>query len=258
MKILQLCLNLLILWFSMACSQTDSITQLSSNQCPKQPEGVLETSNVKSISLNNKATKESGMVSTEKSMGYTFEATSGQKLHYDTDDKVCIWVYTPDNQVISSKSLPQTGKYMIQVSARNGSTTFDLEISLETETSQSTEVQQTEEKEVSSSATSTALQNQFSKANYPKDVCGDPRPTDPNVYPVKFYPINVPYSEKNLAKARSIFCRDSIKKTNIDNGKREIQIASFTDSEKAIAFASMVNLEIAGAKVGSPTTVDYK
>ncbi|MFM5889552.1 MAG: IMS domain-containing protein, partial [Dolichospermum sp.] len=46
------------------------------------------------------------------------------------DQTLCIWIYSPDNEVISGGTLPKSGNYIIQVSAPKGSTTFDLNMSL--------------------------------------------------------------------------------------------------------------------------------
>jgi hypothetical protein len=206
------------------------------------------------------------MVSNNKSVGYTFEAKAGQKLKYQTDTDICIWVYTPDNQVVSSKDLPQTGRYTIQVSAPKGSKTFELNMSLETATAEisrsSTAAPASQSTETSSASTSTNAVSstalpQFSKSDYPQSVCGDPIPTSPNVYPVNFYPVNIPYSEENLAKVHAYFCRDAFPKLSKDTGDKVIQVVSFTSLDKARAFANLVKLEIRGATVGSPTTV-YK
>ena len=266
MKSIRFCLILLIFWVGTACSPNNNATETTSNGCPTQPKGVLDPSNVKSIPLSTQAVKESGMVSTNKSVGYTFEAKAGQKLKYQTDTDICIWLYTPDNQLLSSKDLPQTGRYTIQVSAPKGSKTFELDMSLETATagtsrsstaapaSQSTE---TPSASTSANAVSSRALPQFSKSDYPKSVCGDPIPTDPNVYPINFYPVNTPYSEENLAKVHTYFCRDAFPKISKDTGEKVIQVVSFTNLDKARAFANLVNFEIKGATVGSPTTI-YK
>ena len=113
-------------------SSTPSVT---SDECPEQPEVVLEDKNVQAIALNNEKATLSGIAKKNQSLGYTFEAKSGQKFNYQTDEDICLWIYTPENQLLSSKNLSVDGNYIIQVSAPKGSKTFDLEISLETPTS---------------------------------------------------------------------------------------------------------------------------
>ncbi|MFM6253757.1 MAG: hypothetical protein ACKPEQ_32220, partial [Dolichospermum sp.] len=63
-------------------------------------------------------------------IGYKFAGESGQKFTYQTDQTLCIWIYSPDNEIISGGTLPKSGNYIIQVSAPKGSTTFDLNMSL--------------------------------------------------------------------------------------------------------------------------------
>lgn len=131
MKIQNLCLTSLIFPLIGACSPPTNPTQAQINECPTQSEVVLQTHNVKPISLNHQTTTESGIVSSNQSLGYTFNANLGQKLSYTTNQNICIWIYTPDNQLLTSGNLPTTGKYTIQVSAPQGSTTFDLAMKLE-------------------------------------------------------------------------------------------------------------------------------
>lgn len=126
----QIFLFSLSFYFLAACSQNQPVNQVITSQCPTQPTAVLETNNVKPISLGSQAMKETGMVTNNKSLGYTFTAKSGDKLVYKTNQDICIWVYTPDNQLINSPILPLDGKYTVQVAAMGGSTTFDLGLEL--------------------------------------------------------------------------------------------------------------------------------
>ena len=95
----------------------------------------------------------------------------------------------------------------------------------------------------------------FNPEDFPKYSCGDSKPTDPSDYPVEFYPVNVPYSEDNLFIAKSYFCRDAFQKRAKDTGKKEVQIASFTNKRKARAFAAFVNTQISKVRVGLPTVI---
>jgi hypothetical protein len=121
----------LSLYFLTACSQNQPANQVITSQCPTQPTAVLETNNVKPISLSSQAITETGMVTNNKSLGYTFTAKSGEKLIYKTNQDICIWIYTPDNQLITNPILPLDGKYTVQLAAIKGSTTFDLALELE-------------------------------------------------------------------------------------------------------------------------------
>jgi hypothetical protein len=125
-----------------ACSQNSN--QTTSSQCPSKAQATLENSNVKPISLSNQTINESGIVNSNKSIGYSFEAKSGQKLSYKTNQDICIWIYTPDNQILNSGLLPMSGKYTIQISALTGNTTFDLAMLLETITEVSNSTSSTE------------------------------------------------------------------------------------------------------------------
>jgi hypothetical protein len=135
-----LSLTTLICFVTTACSQNKTTTAITPVPCPNQPTIVLESNNVKPIDFSTQSITQSGMVSSNKSLGYTFEAKSGQKLSYTTNQDICIWIYTPDNQIITSRDLPTTGKYTIQVSVPKGSTTFDLVLNLENVTAASTPI----------------------------------------------------------------------------------------------------------------------
>jgi hypothetical protein len=103
----------------------------SSPGCPEKPTLNLDQQTVEEIDLDQSLVK-SGRVTTTKSLGYRFDAESGQTLNYSTNDDVCIVIYTPDNQIIESGELTTSGKYVLQVSAPQGTRTFNLSMSLTT------------------------------------------------------------------------------------------------------------------------------
>jgi hypothetical protein len=121
-----------ILLLTYGCSAPGGSSSVVSPGCPEQPTTSLSEENVKEISLNETTVTESGQASSHKSLGYTFTAKKGQKLSYRTDEDICIWIYSPDSQLVNGGELPQTGKYILQVSAPKGSKTFDLEMSIGT------------------------------------------------------------------------------------------------------------------------------
>jgi hypothetical protein len=127
-----------ILLTAYGCSGESQILQQAiqtSTVCPDKPTAILNANNVTEISLNNQILKKAGQASANKSTAYIFEAIAGQEFTYKTSEDICIWLYTPDNQILNSGILPISGKYTIQVSAPQGSTSFNLEMSLQTEKS---------------------------------------------------------------------------------------------------------------------------
>jgi hypothetical protein len=112
-------------------SNSQNATLFSSDKCPDKPTGSLNDKNVEPIKFNSQSITKSGQVRAGEYLAYAFDATSGQRLNRETKEDICIWLYAPDNQMITGKDLPQTGKYIIQVSAPKGSTSFDLRLSLE-------------------------------------------------------------------------------------------------------------------------------
>jgi hypothetical protein len=107
-----------------------SSNAISSSGCAEKPTVSLSGKDVETVALNESTITKSGQVSASKNIGYTFTAITGQKLSYSTDADICIWVFTPDNEIIKGGELPKNGKYVIQVAAPQGAKTFDLKMSL--------------------------------------------------------------------------------------------------------------------------------
>ncbi|CEJ46708.1 hypothetical protein [Umezakia ovalisporum] len=103
----------------------------SSPGCPEKPIINLDQQTVEEINLDQSLVK-SGRVTSTKSVGYRFDAKSGQTLSYSTNDDVCIVIYTPDNQIIDSGELTISGKHILEVSAPQGIRAFNLSMSLTT------------------------------------------------------------------------------------------------------------------------------
>ena len=107
-----------------------SSNAISSSGCAEKPIVSLSGKDVETVALNESTITKSGQVSASKNIGYTFTATTGQKLSYSTDANICIWVFTPDNEILKGGELSKNGKYIIQVAAPQGAKTFDLKMSL--------------------------------------------------------------------------------------------------------------------------------
>ena len=107
-----------------------SSNAISSSGCAEKPMVSLSGKDVETVALNESTITKSGQVSASKNIGYTFTATTGQKLSYSTDADVCLWVFSPDNEILKGGELSKNGKYVIQVAAPQGAKTFDLKMSL--------------------------------------------------------------------------------------------------------------------------------
>jgi Tfp pilus assembly protein PilN len=105
----------------LGCTQNSAV----SNKCPDQPIQSLQSSNVKSITLPAKL---SDTASQEIQLGYTFEAKTGQKINLRNIDNLCVWIYSPDNQLLSGMDLPKTGKYTVQIASKTDSQKLDIDI----------------------------------------------------------------------------------------------------------------------------------
>ncbi len=120
-------LYLLTLFIIYGC---DMGTIYPSVNCPEKPQTTLNAKDVQEIELNEQTLKKSHQASASKSIGYKFAAKSGQQLSYSIDSNICIWVYSPNNQILKNSSLPQTGKYIIEIAVPQGSANFELEMYL--------------------------------------------------------------------------------------------------------------------------------
>ena len=130
MKKLYFQILLLIFYGCQAHKQVFQPVNQTSQSCPEKPKSALRTNNVKEVLQDIKIVKESGQVSANKSIAYTFSGKVGQELKRKTTDDICIWLYTPDNQIINTETLPKTGKYILEITATQGTTSFNLEMSL--------------------------------------------------------------------------------------------------------------------------------
>jgi len=122
----------LTLFITCGCSSLGGSPVTETTGC-REISATLDENDVQNIVLNEEKTiTESGQVSANKPVGYLFEAKAGQKLSYKTDDDICISIYRPDTTPLNSGDLPTDGKYTLQVSVPQGSTTFSLDMSLGT------------------------------------------------------------------------------------------------------------------------------
>lgn len=101
------------------------------DRCPKKAQGTLAPEDVKQISLNQGAIRERGYLNSSQQKGYSFNAKKGDKLSFKTKEDVCIWIYTPSNVLLDGNVFSEEGSYVMQVSVAKGSTSFTLEIALE-------------------------------------------------------------------------------------------------------------------------------
>jgi hypothetical protein len=130
MKRLILSLIILIICGCNNSQISDKQVKQNPSDCPKEATTTLENQDVKPIALGEQIISETGIVNPSKFVGYTFQGKVGDRLNYQTNQNICIWVYTPELQVLHDQILPSTGRYTIQVATAKGSTTFDLKMSL--------------------------------------------------------------------------------------------------------------------------------
>ncbi len=126
----------LILLILSGCSQgSQNSEEQAELNCPQKPQVFLDNQDVNLIKLKEQTSSISGRFNPSKTVVYTFYAQAGEKLHYQTNNDICLGIYTPDNQLINGEILPKNGKYTLKVSSLKGSQTFEVKISLGTSVS---------------------------------------------------------------------------------------------------------------------------
>jgi hypothetical protein len=98
--------------------------------------------------------------------------------------------------------------------------------------------------------------NPFKNAVYPQSSCGDILPTDPNAYPLSFYPVFLQKSDRNLQKVTTQFCRDAYPMFRESKNQDAIQVASFSTRERAEFFREFLQENVGFAEVGEATIID--
>jgi hypothetical protein len=232
-------------------SPTVAATSSTSSQCPEKPASTLASNHTQSVILSGTPTEVTGTASDTEHVGYTFKAKAQETFSYNiSGSDLCVWIYTPSTKLFKGAKLNETGKYVVQIATRQGSKPFHLQMSLGDGSNLT--ASSTSNSEDRSRSSNTQI---FSRSDFPKAICGDNKPSDPNAYPVTFYPVTLPNTEENLNKARSLFCADAFQKTFKDSEEKFVQIASFTSKERAESFANIVRSELREAAVGTSTTV---
>jgi hypothetical protein len=277
-----------ILLLGLFLSSCTAVPQLSSSsasnaapsggdRCPDQPKGVLQPKNVKPVTFANESASASGQLQSGESLGYQVQGEAGKTLSLKTKEDICMWVYSPTNEIVKDFKLAQTGQYIVQIAAKQGTQTFSLQMSLgdpanppiaqspsaapspstSPSNSASPPVAQLTPAPITPAPSPTASQptQTFRRSDFPKTVCGDSRPANSSAYPVTFYPIHVPNTDANLRRVQSQFCVDSYAKTSKDTGNRIIQVAAFMNQKDAQAFLGLVRSEVSGAVIGPSTTI---
>ncbi len=107
-----------------------TVTPNSKKKCPNIPSGSL--TNPEAINIDGQTVQKTGRISSDNDMGFLFQGKQGQKLSYSSNDndKLCVWVYTPDNKIFSGVELPVNGTYIVHLASLEKATTFKIEMQL--------------------------------------------------------------------------------------------------------------------------------
>lgn len=99
--------------------------------CPEVHGEFVKAEDSKTLALTKLPVKISGVAKANRYISYNFSGKAKQKFDFDTDSNVCIWVFDLDRDMLQEKSLSKDGIYIIQIFTIKGSSTFDIELSLE-------------------------------------------------------------------------------------------------------------------------------
>lgn len=123
-----------------SCKEDDKanseVTSENTEQgCPQRPQKSLKEANINTIEFDENELAKSGIINQNETIGYRLEGKSEQELKYETNDNICVWIFTPENEVLKQTELPMDGTYIMQVTTPAGSRSFDLTVNLESPSS---------------------------------------------------------------------------------------------------------------------------
>lgn len=155
--------------------QGTSTNNSAKTVCPNSPSFTLDSAKVSQIDISSSEIKQSGMVSGKQSIGYAFSGRKGQRLNYQVNNpNVCLYLYGPDSQLLTSNTLSQNGKHIAQIENSQGAGSFDITMSLLNDNEKPTSTNSSDRsKQTSSTVTSTNQgdrpdPSQFLKEHYQK------------------------------------------------------------------------------------------
>ena len=111
-----------------ACQSPSPTPTKTTGKCPETPAKVALTK-TEDISID-KGIKVSGTVREGEYVGYTFNSKQPDELSWSSDKSICVWVFSQDLTLLKDNKLPKAGKYTIQVTVPQGTTTFNLDLKL--------------------------------------------------------------------------------------------------------------------------------
>ncbi|UAJ72056.1 hypothetical protein IQE94_13215 [Synechocystis sp. PCC 7339] len=198
-------------------------------QCPPNPTIALLAENIELVDPLGESVERQDSIH-QTAIGYQFTGKEGDELDYAIDPGLCLWIFAPNNQLVTTTTLPMDGNYVIQIQPKLKKEDFNLSFRLQ-------------------------RPNYFASQSFPQTTCGDQKPQASDVDSVQFYPVNISYSPSSLQFAITNYCGDAYQKTEPDTGRKLVQISSFLSQEKAQEFADFVNERMNGTVVGEPTTI---
>jgi hypothetical protein len=117
----------------MSCDQSRNVTDtaIANDSCSSSPQGELSDAMVEQITPGPAGEEFTVDINKGENLGFTFSGRQAQQVKLNHSDNLCVWLLTPNNQVIDGLSLPMDGNYIVQATAKNTSDTQQITISLE-------------------------------------------------------------------------------------------------------------------------------
>ena len=122
-------LLLLCLLTTHGCQSSPPTPVKTTSGCPDIPPQNALLTKTENISID-KEIKVSGTVRAGEYIGYIFESKQADQLSFSSDKNVCVWVFSQSLDLLKDNKLPKAGKYTMQVTVPQGTTTFNLDLKL--------------------------------------------------------------------------------------------------------------------------------
>ena len=130
MKINIIFLTYLLFFMSLqSCQNKSNQIIRTTGGCSNYSTSKLESKSVKDITLSSIPTTHDGILSINESKGYKFTGKKGDKINYQIKS-ACAWLYSSENKLLDTTTLPENGAYILQIANLEGSGTFQLSINL--------------------------------------------------------------------------------------------------------------------------------
>ena len=101
-----------------------------SEGCPSKPDEQLKSENVEEITLSSELANYNPSLLAGEHIGYRFAGRKGQQVTRESDN-ACIWIFSPQLELVNGNELPEDGRYIAQISRIQGSGNVSVNLGLD-------------------------------------------------------------------------------------------------------------------------------